>query len=337
MADEKKTSEKKNWERRTLLSHGSKFRVDVNNPTVTPGGEAVYSVFSVTDDEDKSLVTHDQSGKFLVHNDKTVEIVGGSKSAESGVDVVISGRSGDVWITADKNGNIKLRGKNIILQADEDIDMQAGRNISLASGSGRVLIKGNTLEKSGLKGNLLPPEAQWAFRVFEGTGLPGGAFAALASPFGGIADLALSVAANPSSFGGLVGGAIGGALSGAVGGLIPGGAVGGLVSSVIGGNAVGGLTNFAVGAVTDIAGGAVSQATGGLIGGNALGSVLGAATGGGDIGGALSGIAGGAVSNLTGGVVSGGSVSGIIDAATSGGNVGNSLLDAGTDALDNLT
>ena len=256
MADEKKTSEKKNWERRTLLSHGSKFRVDVNNPTVTPGGEAVYTVFSVTDDEDKSMVAHDQSGKFMLHNDKTVEIVGGSKSAESGVDVVISGRSGDVWITADKNGNVKVRGKNVIIQADEDIDLQAGRNVNISSGSGRVLIKGNTLEKTGLKGNLLPPEDQWAFRVFENTGLPAGAFAALSSPFGGIADLAQSVAANPSSFGGLVGGAIGGAISGSVGDLIPGD-VGGLVSSVIGGNAVGGLTNFAVDAVNDIAGGGI--------------------------------------------------------------------------------
>lgn len=250
----------KNWERRMLESKGSHFRLDVNNPTVTPGGEEVYTFFSSTDDDDHCAVGHDQRGYYKIHNDKTVEIVGGSKSTEQGVDVVISGRSGDVVITADKNGRVVIRGKNIILQADEDIDMQAGRNISLASGSGRVLIKGNTLEKSGLKGNLLEPEKQWAYRVFENTGLPGGAFAALASPFGGIADLAASIASSPSSFGGLVGNAIGGAISQATGGIVGGDLVNTVISGAAGGNLVGGLTNFATSKAKSVA----SSATGGL-------------------------------------------------------------------------
>ena len=250
----------KNWERRMIESKGSHFRLDVNNPTVTPGGEEVYTFFSSTDDDDHCAVGHDQRGFYKIHNDKTVEIVGGSKSTEQGVDIVISGRSGDVVITADKNGRIVLRGKNVVIQADEDIDMQAGRNISLAAGSGRVLVKGNTLEKSGLKGNLLEPEKQWAYRVFENTGLPGGAFAALASPFGGIADLATSIASSPSSFGGLVGNAVSGAISQATGGLVSGGLVNTVISGAAGGNLVGGLTNFAV----NTAKGAASQATGGL-------------------------------------------------------------------------
>lgn len=260
MADDKK-KKPENWERRTLQSHGSHFRLDINNPQVTPGGEEVYTFFSSTDDGDKLAVGHDQSGKYKIHCDKTIEIVGGSKSSEQGVDVVISGRNGDVTITADKNGKVTIRGKNIMIQADEDVDIQAGRNVSLASGSGRVLIKGNTLEKSGLKGNLLEPEKQWAYRVFENTGLPGYAFAALASPFSGIANIAASVAASPSSFGGLVGDAIGGALSSATGGLVGGS----LVNDVISGNAVGGLTNIAKGAASQASGG-LSDTALGLIG-----------------------------------------------------------------------
>ena len=273
----------KNWERRTLLSHGANFRLDVTNPQVTPGGGEVYAFFSVTDEGDKCAVGQDQAGKYKIHNDQTVEIVGGSNSAENGVDVIISGRGGDVVITADQNGNVSIRGKNITIQADEDIDMQAGRNVSIASGSGRILLKGNTLEKSGLKGNLLDASQQWATMVFDNTGLPGGAFASLLSPFGGIAEIAASIAASPSSFGGLVGDAIGGALSQATGGLVGPG----LVGDVISGN-VGGLTDFAVGQ----AGSLVSSATGGIVGGGAIGSVLS-----GDIGGAVSNV----VSNATGG------------------------------------
>lgn len=272
----------KNWERRTLNSHGANFRLDVTNPQVTPGGEEVYSFFSVTDEGDKCAVGQDQAGKYKIHNDKTVEIVGGGNSAENGVDVIISGRGGDVVITSDGNGNISIRGKNITLQADEDIDIQAGRNVSIASGSGRTLLKGNTLEKSGLKGNLLDAAEGWAYKVFEGTGLPGGAFASLLSPFGGIAEIAASIASSPSSFGGLVGDAIGGALGAATGGLVGPG----LVGDVISGN-VGGLTDFAVGQ----AGSLLSNATGGIVGGDTIGSVIS-----GDIGGAVSG----AVSNATG-------------------------------------
>ena len=246
----------KNWERRTLLSHGSRFRLDVNNPTVTPGGEEVYTYFSVTDEDQKCAVGQDQSGKYKIHNDGTVEIVGGASAAENGVDVIISGRNGDVMITADGNGNVNIRGKNVVIQADEDIDMQAGRNVNIGSGSGRILLKGNTLEKSGLKGNLLDPAQEWAFRVYEGTGLPGYAFAALASPFSGISDLAQSIADSPSSFGGLVSSAIGGAVSAATGGVVNEG----LINGVISGAASGGLGNFAVGQAKGIA----SDLTGGL-------------------------------------------------------------------------
>ena len=241
------------------MSHGSQFRLDVNNPTVTPGGEEVYTFFSVTDEEQKCAVGQDQSGKYKIHNDGTVEIVGGASAAENGVDVIISGRNGDVMITADGNGNVNIRGKNVIIQADEDIDMQAGRNVSIASGSGRILLKGNVLEKDGLKGNLLDPAQEWASLVYEGTGLPGYAFAALASGFSGVADLATSIAASPSSFGGLVGDAIGGAVSQATGGLVGGE----LVGDIIGGAASGGLGNFAVSAAKDIGSSALSNATGG--------------------------------------------------------------------------
>ena len=238
------------------MSHGSRFRLDVNNPTVTPGGEEVYTYFSVTDEDQKCAVGQDQSGKYKIHNDGTVEIVGGASAAENGVDVIISGRNGDVMITADGNGNVNIRGKNVVIQADEDIDMQAGRNVNIGSGSGRILLKGNTLEKSGLKGNLLDPAQEWAFRVYEGTGLPGYAFAALASPFSGISDLAQSIADSPSSFGGLVSSAIGGAVSAATGGVVNEG----LINGVISGAASGGLGNFAVGQAKGIA----SDLTGGL-------------------------------------------------------------------------
>lgn len=208
-----------NWEKRNLTSWGANVRLDINNPTTTLGGNDIYNFYGITnEEEDVSVFGLQENGIWRLYNDRTVEIVGGQKSSESGVDVIIQGKNGDVVINADKNGRIRIRGKNVVVQADEDIDMVAGRNITLKSGSGRILLKGNTLEEEGLKGNLLPDELQWAWRVYEDTGLPGSQFSKLIGDFGGIADLAGDLLTNPASFASLVDGAISGAISGAIGG-----------------------------------------------------------------------------------------------------------------------
>jgi len=211
-----------NWERRILNSYGSRFRIDIQNPEVDAGGPKVYVQQSTTDDDNTLEIAHQQNGIFHIYNDKTVEIVGGAQSKESGIDVVIAGKNGDVVITADQNGAVRIRGKNVIIQADEDVDIVGGRNVNLRAGSGRVLVSGNTLEKDGLKGNLLEPEEQWAYKVFEGTGLPADKFSMLASPFSGITDLAGDLVNSPDQFSSLITGAITDAVGGVIGNVTGG-------------------------------------------------------------------------------------------------------------------
>ena len=205
-----------NWERRSLHSFGSQFRLDINNPQVTTNGNQIYEFYAVTEgEEDVNLVGFGENGNYHIYNDRTIEIVGGQKSSSSGVDILIAGRNGDVVINADRNGRIRIRGKDITLQADEDIDIVAGRNLNLKSGSGRVLVKGNTLEVDGLKGNMIGDAAHWAWRVYEGTGLPAYAFPRLVSPFSGITNLAGDLVKNPNLFSGFVQGAVSNAISSA--------------------------------------------------------------------------------------------------------------------------
>lgn len=204
-----------NWERRILHSYGSQFRLDIQNPQTTVGGADVYNFYSITDDEKTCLVGHQQNGVYRVYNDGTIEIVGGQKKDENGVDIIIAGKNGDVVINADKNGKIRIRGKDVILQADEDIELVAGRNVNIKSGSGRILLKGNTLERSGLKGNILEPPEEWAWRVYEGTGLPAAEFPTLRSAFSGIQSLAGDIIDSPDQFAGFVQGAVSNAISSA--------------------------------------------------------------------------------------------------------------------------
>jgi len=206
-----------NWERRILHSYGSQFRLDIQNPQTTVGGADVYNFYSITDDEKTCLVGHQQNGTYRIYNDGTVEIVGGQKSDENGVDIVIAGKNGDVLINADKNGRVRIRGKDVTIQADEDINLTAGRNVNIKSGSGRILLKGNTLEKDGLKGNLLEPAQEWAYRVFENTGLPAGEFDSLRSAFSGVQSLAGDILNAPDQFSGFVSGAVSNAISSAGG------------------------------------------------------------------------------------------------------------------------
>lgn len=209
----------KNYERRILQSHGSRYRFDVQNPEPDVGGPEVFNQQGTTDEDDTVSVGLKQNGMYHIYNDRTIEVVGGARSKESGVDVVITGKNGDVWITAEQDGRVRIRGKNVIVQADEDLDLIGGRNVNIKSGSGRVLLGGNTLEKDGLKGNLLEPDQQWAYKVFDGTGLPANKFSELTSGFSGITDLAGDLVKSPDIFSSFVQEAISGAIGGFTGGL----------------------------------------------------------------------------------------------------------------------
>lgn len=144
-----------NWERRDINSYGPKFRIDTNNPQMGTNGTNVYALYAVTDNKDVNFSGLTESGTYRIWNDKTIEFIGGNKDSSDGVDIVIAGMNGDVTITAMRNGAVKIKGKNIVIEADEDIDLKAGRNINI-NGKSRVLIKGNKCETDGLLGNLIP-------------------------------------------------------------------------------------------------------------------------------------------------------------------------------------
>lgn len=145
---------KENWERRDIWSIGPKFRIDTNNPQMGGMGTNVYSLYAVTDEKNVNLCGFTESGNYRIWNDRSIEIIGGNKDSSDGVDIVIAGLNGDVTITACRNGTVKIKGKNVIIEADEDIDLKAGRNVNV-NGKSRVLLKGNECEADGLIGNLI--------------------------------------------------------------------------------------------------------------------------------------------------------------------------------------
>ena len=77
-----------------------------------------------------------------------------------------------------------------MIEADEDIDLKAGRNVTVNSGSGRILLKGNKADVNALTGNLIPHGLDFGFQVFSGSFVGGdvleSAFSIVQAVIGGV-------------------------------------------------------------------------------------------------------------------------------------------------------
>lgn len=261
---------KYNWERRDILSLGSKVRFDTNNPQMGGNGSDVYDVYGVTEENNQCVVGLSEGGRFSVYNDRDIEIIGGNKDSSEGVDIIIAGTSGSIEITAMRNGAVKIKGKNIVIEADEDVDIKAGRNINLDSKQ-RVLLKGSRCDAKGLLGNLIPDKNKFGPQVFDGSFvgfdfllgkgmIPGG----LPDVLGTAADIAM--------------GALDGAASGGIGGIVQG-AADLATSNLTKDLPIGEIANVAIHAMQNPASSSISLAnvitdTGGQIGFGNIGNEL---------------------------------------------------------------
>jgi hypothetical protein len=144
-----------NYEARDYISLGPKFRITTNDPLIGSDGSSVYHMYAYTNDNDVHLQTFTETGSYKILNDKGIEIVAGNRGSDGNVDICLTGLGGDICITAMSNGTVKIKGKSIMIEAVEDLDMKAGRNINLVSGSGRIIQKANKIDQVALTGNAI--------------------------------------------------------------------------------------------------------------------------------------------------------------------------------------
>jgi len=159
-----------NVELRSYDSFGYQYSFSVSDPMMNGDGPSVFGYYGVTNNKDMNMSLFSESGNYHIHNDKTIEMISGTKASAKDVSLVIATVNGDITVTCMKNGNVKIKGQNITLQADEDIDVQAGRNINLIAKNGSVLIDGQNVSVDGLTGNLVEQTVGgWMMRVFDGS------------------------------------------------------------------------------------------------------------------------------------------------------------------------
>ena len=191
-----------NWGRRVVDSRGGHFRIETGSPRQGRDGPEPTKIYSSNDNGEVFLIAHGHgTGLGRISSDKSIEINAGDKNDPNSIDIRVSAATGDITITASR-GRIRLHGKDIMLTADRDVDINAGRNINLHSSCGRILLDANTAQVKALRGNLVPET--WGARITKNSFIPDSTLAKIFAP---LAQSVISGAAA-GSFNGVIGGAL---------------------------------------------------------------------------------------------------------------------------------
>ena len=159
-----------NWDRRRFISLGPDFRIDANNPKMGNNGNLSWLIYGTDDDGDKSSLFQSNDGTLSLHSDRKIDIAAGANNEnEKDQDITITSLKGGILITANGNGQVKIKAPNILIDADNDVDIK-GKNINLVARRGKVDIGGLKATVSAKLGNL--PRTMgidFAKNAFEGS------------------------------------------------------------------------------------------------------------------------------------------------------------------------
>ena len=126
-------AENQNWQKRQYDSFGPHFRIETANPELGLVGNVAYNLYGYSDSKDVSNLGMMGDGQFQIMADQCITIAGGASVEGGGLCVNIIGTKGDVAISAEKNGDVRIKGRNIFLDASENIELTTGGKIELDS------------------------------------------------------------------------------------------------------------------------------------------------------------------------------------------------------------
>ena len=187
-------AENQNWQKRQYDSFGPHFRIETANPELGVCGNVAYNLYGYADSGDTSNLGLMGNGQFNIFADQCITIDGGAKVDGGGLCVNIIGSRGDIAITAMNNGDVRIKGRNIIIDADENIEMLAGGKVSIDSAeieavnqnttrinAKRTFVSGKSIDIGGSTGVVLKTnkgtikvnkfisaDQSWASKVVQG-------------------------------------------------------------------------------------------------------------------------------------------------------------------------
>jgi len=155
-----------NLEQKSWWKLGPNFGLTVRDPQSGVDGTDIYSQYAYTDDGDQNVFgLSNGSGICKLYNDRSIEIVAGQNNSGGGIDIEIVSKHGDICITAEKNGNVRIRAKNITLDADENLNIVAGKNVNIRAGK-RFVVQANQADCIAKTGNIAPKGTSSGERIY---------------------------------------------------------------------------------------------------------------------------------------------------------------------------
>ena len=148
------------------------FKFTTGNPTYGFGGGTIFSQ-QMEQNNQTGYWGMTEDGQMNIFNDATLTLSGGNEM-EGGECVNIVGANGSVSITAMNNGDIKIKGTNIIIDADQNINIMSKKNVTI-SGKSSIFFDTPNLATNALTGNLAPRDVTFGGLVFRGTKVGQGA------------------------------------------------------------------------------------------------------------------------------------------------------------------
>ena len=154
-----------NWQGRQYESFG-KLRIDTGNPELGNDGATTYALYAENDQGLTSSLIMSEGGQYNILNDECITIIGGIKKEGEGACINIIGKEGDVCITAEKSGKIKIKGNNIVIDSDKSLTIKTGDSMKLEANS--IFFDCNNLATNALTGNLAPRDVTFGGLCFRG-------------------------------------------------------------------------------------------------------------------------------------------------------------------------
>ena len=140
--------------------------VETGNPTVGFGGGTVFQRVTEQNNQTTSCsITED--GQYNLFVDDAMTLVGGA-TKDGGTCLNIIGKNGDVTITAEKDGSIKIKGSSVLIDADKDLVLNSRQNVYI-KGSSSIFFDTPNLNTNAMTGNLAPRSVTFGGLVFRGT------------------------------------------------------------------------------------------------------------------------------------------------------------------------
>ena len=148
------------------------FKFQTGNPTYGYGGGTIFSQ-QMEQNNQTGYWGMTEDGQMNLFNDDTITLSGGN-TKEGGDCINIVGANGSVNITAMENGDIKIKGTNIIIDADQNINIMSKKNVTI-SGKSSIFFDTPNLATNAMTGNLAPRDVTFGGLVFRGTKVGQGA------------------------------------------------------------------------------------------------------------------------------------------------------------------